>query len=730
MLRHVLIAAAVAAAFPPAATAAVPGTDDLVAFTVHEPGGGSGFDVVGPDGAGRRALLRDSGAYSPAWSPDGRWVAYVAGAGELRVVAGDSSRVVRLDLGSLSPGAPAWSPDGMRIAFHAPRDGAVDLHVAHVPGFADAGPRFQVPRIDRVTVDGGRNRSPAWSPDGARLAYVGNGELRVIDAGGGVPEPRAPGLAAEDPDWSPDGQRIAFAAGGDLWAVAAAGGAPARLLAGASQPAWSPSGRRVAYASGGDLGVLELATGGTATLAGGPGSETAPTWAPVPGSAPGPAPERPYGPGLEARHAGRIAFTSDRDGDAEIYVMNPGGGDVRQLTRNRVVDRDPAWAPPVPGQPARLAFVSSRDGAGEVYVMRADGRAVRRLTSDPGVHRAPAWSPDGRAIAFTRIPPGGAAQVWIADAAGGGERRVSPDGAAYADPSWSPDGARLAFERVDTSRLIPPGEPVVTYPAVGPDGETIVRETRVIGLGFCTAAVPAGQPLCRDSVSHEVAPVWGGAHERALGRLVYVALGAGAPDFGFLRRFLWSTDLVAGTPYAHARWAYDAVILADLEAPADPAVAPDGSGMVVGALHDVLDDGLDIAVVRTLRRRPGGLESPTWQVIDAKTLWLTAGPGRRYSSQPSWEARRAPLPAGADGAFDRRSRVRGRLRRGALTLINRNRFWVTARVRQRTVRLRPATRRRATVVRVRVRVRGRVRRVRIVDAAGHRRAIRVRSLST
>jgi hypothetical protein len=108
-------------------------------------------------------------------------------------------------------------------------------------------------------------------------------------------------------------------------------------------------------------------------------------------------------------------------------------------------------------------------------------------------------------------------------------------------------------------------------------------------------------------------------------------------------------------------------------------------------------------------------------VIESDTFWLAEG------SQPAWEARRAPLPAGADGAFDRRSRVRGRLRGRKLTLVNRNRFWVTARVARRTVRLRPATRRRATVRRLRVG--GRVRRVRILDTAGHRRAIRVRSLS-
>ena len=205
---------------------------------------------------------------------------------------------------------------------------------------------------------------------------------------------------------------------------------------------------------------------------------------------------------------------------------------------------------------------------------------------------------------------------------------------------------------------------------------------------------------CRESISHELAPVWGGAHERAQGRLVYVATGAGAPDFGLFSRALWSTELVTGTPYAHHRWAYDTRIFAGLQDPADPAVAADGSGLVVAArlLVDdelVCDRGRHVLARRGVAARVGG------------------APG--------------PLPDLADGAFERRSRVRGRLRGRTLTLVNRNRFWVTARVRRRTVRLQPATRRRASLRRVRVG--GRVRRVRIRDAAGHRRAIRVRSLS-
>jgi Tol biopolymer transport system component len=669
MLRAVFLAALVAALFPATATAA---DDGLIAFTVAE----AGIDVVGPDGSGRRPLVRESGAYSPDWSPDGRRLVYSAG--EIRVF--DGSRTVGL---GVSGGAPAWSPDGTRIAFHS----GGDIHVARVTQ------NLEVLGVDRVIA----GRAPAWSPDGTRLAYVDlYGDLYVVDAGGGVPERLAPGLAAEDPDWSPDGRRIAFASGAGIWAVEI-GGTSQRLVESGSQPAWSPSGSRLAFASSGDVRVVDLASGALATLAGGPGSETAPTWAGA--AAP---PPTVYGPGVEARHVGRIAFV--RGG--EIFAMNPGGGDVRRLTWNAVVDGEPAWAPPVPGLPARLAFTRS----GRIQVMRADGSDVRTLTRSPGLHRSPAWSPDGRAIAFTRIPPGEAAQVWIAEVNGGGERRVSPEGAAaYANPSWSPDGSQLAFERVDTSVLIPPNLPAITYNYLGPDGQDRVRETRVIGLGFCTLGLVTRAVTCRDSANQELAPVWGSGQEHAFERHVYVANGVETPHFAVVRRGLWTTHLMEDLRYESHRFVYDTPIPARVHDPADPSLAPDGTGVVVAAREHVGDE-LRIIVVRAWRPLGGSLNSP----IDATAFPLVRG------TQPSWEARRARLPARGDGAFDRRTRVRARLRRGRLTLFNGNRFVVAARVGRRELRLPPGSTRR---------VRARSRRVRLEDAAGHRRTIRARSLS-
>ncbi len=79
-----------------------------------------------------------------------------------------------------------------------------------------------------------------------------------------------------------------------------------------------------------------------------------------------------------------IAFNSDRDGDWEIFVMNPDGTEVRQLTDNDDRDWLPAWSP----DGKRIAFASGRDGDWEIFVMNADGTDVY-ATSQKGEH--PDW---------------------------------------------------------------------------------------------------------------------------------------------------------------------------------------------------------------------------------------------------------------------------------------------------------------------------------------------------
>ena len=83
----------------------------------------------------------------------------------------------------------------------------------------------------------------------------------------------------------------------------------------------------------------------------------------------------------------QIAFSSDRDGNPEIYVMDDDGVNQQRLTNNPLVDTSPSWS----ADGKRLAFTSTRNGNAEIYVMDADGGNPRNLTNNPHSDGGPAW---------------------------------------------------------------------------------------------------------------------------------------------------------------------------------------------------------------------------------------------------------------------------------------------------------------------------------------------------
>ena len=133
----------------------------------------------------------------------------------------------------------------------------------------------------------------------------------------------------------------------------------------------------------------------------------------------------------------KIVFVSNRDGNSEIYIMNPDGSGQLNLTHHRGNDYSPVWSP----TGKQILFASDRAGKiSDLYVMDADGDGVRRVFVKKMERRHPTWSPDGEQIAYYRVDRGEVA-VYTAPIDGKTEKRV----AIGMHPEWAPDSSEIAF---------------------------------------------------------------------------------------------------------------------------------------------------------------------------------------------------------------------------------------------------------------------------------------------
>ncbi|HEY0068543.1 MAG TPA: hypothetical protein VGE04_01090, partial [Chloroflexia bacterium] len=173
----------------------------------------------------------------------------------------------------------------------------------------------------------------------------------------------------------------------------------------------------------------------TATVTGTPGTPTATVTGTPPTSTP------TVTPTPNVISAGRIAFTSKRTGNQDIWRINGDGTAPVNLTNNPADDRDAAYSP----DGSKIAFSSFRDaGDQEIYVMNNDGSSPVRLTNSPGPDFAPSWSPDGSRIVFVSKRNTLSEDLYVMNANGTGQLNITQAAGIDLDPSWGAND-RIVF---------------------------------------------------------------------------------------------------------------------------------------------------------------------------------------------------------------------------------------------------------------------------------------------
>lgn len=415
-----------------------------------------------------------SRVFSPAWSPDGRWVAALQDLGSqgaillIPAMGGpirELARVTKAEseddacaassfpflCGVPSFGAAlAWSADGKyvltsaKLAPHSP--------LALVRISVESG---EVLAITRPPLGSDGDFGPAVSPDGQQLAFarftsMRTGDLYVIPLSANSPlmgaTPRrltTDGADIRTAAWMPNGRTLIFssdrAGQRQLWQVSAAGGEPIRVDnvgEDAMDVAVSSNGSLI-YNRGhyvGSLWKIPI----TAGKGGDPIQVTATT-----------ARDKYAQFSPDGK---RIVFQSGRSGVDEIWVCDADGGNAVQLTTfGKGISGSPRWSP----DGRTIAFDSNVNGSFDIYTVSSGGGKPLRLTAHASADAIPTWSRDGAWVYFTSWRAG-REEVWKVRPTGGSETQITRNGGGLATESV--DGKYLYFARGgDLLRMQPDG---------------------------------------------------------------------------------------------------------------------------------------------------------------------------------------------------------------------------------------------------------------------------------
>jgi Tol biopolymer transport system component/DNA-binding winged helix-turn-helix (wHTH) protein len=381
-------------------------------------------DRSGPGDLYPMSQINPADEVSPAWSPDGRFIAFLRRSPEangvyvVTVLGGAERKIGAVFADAFWSNFLNWSPDGRYLAVEDKTAPEEPLGIFLLSVETGEKRRLTSPPSG---VYG--DFDAAYSPDGKTIAFrrvtgVHLADIYLVPAAGG--EVRRLTQLKRDINgfaWTTEGRVIIFSSStsfedGVLMKVSVPQGTPERLAAtgqGISDPAISRRGERLAYTQFlGDTNITRLdlsasdqAQGDLSFISSSRMDESA-----------------RYSPDGK-----KIVFASSRSGTTQIWVCNGDGSNPRQLTNLSSHNGEPNWSP----DSRYIAFDSRIHGSADIFVIGAEGGQPRALTTEPSDDVTPSWSRDGRWVYFSSNRSG-SMQLWKMPPEGGQAVQVTKRG--------------------------------------------------------------------------------------------------------------------------------------------------------------------------------------------------------------------------------------------------------------------------------------------------------------
>lgn len=399
--------------------------------------GAADLFVMKPDGSGRKRVIINGGW--PSFAADGQSLYFHRQDkdkwGIWRVNL-DGTQLERISPAEIEAYTPRASADGKRLVAAVRRDGRRQIELLEL----------STGKWTPLTREAADHWNPSISADGTQVLYhkiapdspVPNVELWGAPPRTGLKLLR---LAGSFPSFSPDGKRLALLGNGfaQLDVMSLDGSGRKTLYTGKVRgmfsTSWAHQGDQIAFAVG---GVFQDAKGGVDLMAvRSDGSDLHPL-AKEAGNNGFPA----YSPDGK-----QMVFRSGREGSKNLFLMNSDGTGLKQMTQGKWTDTMCDWSP----SGDWIAFASDRGGDFEIWVIKPDGSGLRKLIGGGGRHNHPHFSPDSQWVVFTSKRAGLSAEaitlpsqpqpygdLFVVRLDGTSLLRLTHNGFEEGTPAWGP----------------------------------------------------------------------------------------------------------------------------------------------------------------------------------------------------------------------------------------------------------------------------------------------------